>query len=72
MAILNTTSRPPIKLGSSDLHHLISTVRASRCELHFYFFGVRLIVRARVEPSQTRTACSGFITRREAFECCKD
>jgi hypothetical protein len=54
MPIVNTTTRRPMEFGPSDLHHLGNLSRAARGELQFYFFGMRLIVWTRVEPSHER------------------
>jgi len=51
MPIVNTATRRPMKLGAGDLRHPGNLGRAAGGELQFYFFGMRLIVRARVEPS---------------------
>jgi hypothetical protein len=51
MPIVNTATRRPMELGAGDLRHLADLGRAAVAELQFYFFGMRLIVRACVEPS---------------------
>ena len=50
MPIVNTTTRRSMERGPSDLQHLGDFSRAAGSELQFCFFGMRLIVRTRVEP----------------------
>jgi heme A synthase len=50
MPVGNPAGRPAMKLGPGDLPHIEGVIRAPGCELHFYLFGMGLIVRTRKEP----------------------
>jgi len=43
--------RSPAELGPGDWHHFENLTRVPVPELHLYLFGMRLLVRTRIEPS---------------------
>ena len=50
MPIINSTGRCPMNLGACDLQDFGDLVEAVSVELYFDVLGVRLTIRARVEP----------------------